>query len=345
MLRLMNIRSVLERALLWCDRKTRKKINQAKLDISRRAKLDSKHHWIFDHFNAFRGEVPTNFHVTYIGDRVRDDFVDWQGRRTELLATPDLPPFDYEYFEWIDILEAVKDAGSIFTMLEVGAGYGRWTSRAALAAFQLGKKPRLGLIEADPKHVIWLQQCMADNGVSADSYKVYPNAIGACRKECIFKIELPASSTEKNWFGQAIATEANAQFYPVEELYYGVPKMRRHDGGYIKVRQITLTDVLDEFTSVDIIHMDIQGAEADAIEESITLCTQKVRRLNIGTHDHDIEARLRLILNNARWICLRDYPCEQINQTDFGPMSFVDGLQTWINPKLMWIASDKSLVN
>jgi hypothetical protein len=75
----------------------------------------------------------------YIGDRVRDDIVAWEDKRTELTATPDLPPFDYEYFEWVDLLQAVKEAENTFTIVEVGAGYGRWSSRAALAARQLGK--------------------------------------------------------------------------------------------------------------------------------------------------------------------------------------------------------------
>ena len=221
-------------------------------------------------------------------------------------------------------------------MLELGAGYGRWTSRAALAAFQLQKEVRLGLAEPDPKHKMWLKQCMEDNGISLGSYKVFGDAIGGKRGECIFIVELPESSRTKNWFGQAIARPENGKLNTAEELYYGVPKMREVDGaGYIKVRQIVFSDVLQEYDDVDIVDMDIQGAEADAIEEGITLCTQKVRRLHIGTHGHDIEARLRLILNNSGWICLRDYPCGQTNETEFGPISFTDGVQSWINPKLM----------
>jgi len=311
-----------------------KKIKQAKFDISRRSTLDPTHHWIFDHFNAFRGEVPTNFHITFIGDRVRDDIVEWEGSRIELTATPGMPPFDEEYFEWIDILEAVKDAGKLFTMLDLGAGYGRWTIRAALAAFQLGKGLRLGLAEADPKNQMWLKQCMADNGISLESYKLFGDAVAGRRGECIFMVELAEASRMNNWFGQEIATPVFLR--ADEELYYGVPEMRGADGaGYIKVGQIVLSDVLENYDDVDIVDMDIQGAEADTIEQGITLCTQKVRRLHIGTHGHVIEARLRKILGNSGWICLRDYPCGQINETEFGPISFVDGVQSWINQKLL----------
>ena len=337
MLHSINRRSLLQQALLLrYNYRSWQNIKQAKRDICRRSKLYPGHHWIFDHFSAFRGEVPTNFHVTYIGDRVRDDIVEWEGRRIELTATPGLPPFDEEYFEWIDILQAVKDAGRIFTMLELGAGYGRWAIRAALAAFQLGKALRLGLAEADPKHQMWLKQCLTDNGISLESYSLFLDAVAGTRGECVFMVELPESSRMKNWFGQAIAARDNLELRADQGLYYGVPKMRGADGaGYVKVGQIVLSDVLDKYDDVDIVDMDIQGAEADAIEEGITLCAQKVRRLHIGTHGHDIEARLRLSLSNSGWVCLRDYPCGQINETDFGLMSFVDGVQSWVNPRLM----------
>lgn len=40
-------------------------------------------------------------------------------------VTTTLPAFDEEYFEWIDLLEAVTEATGEFTMIELGAGWGR----------------------------------------------------------------------------------------------------------------------------------------------------------------------------------------------------------------------------
>lgn len=189
--------------------------------------------------------------------------------------------------------------------------------------------------KGDPKHLMWLKQCMSDNGIALESYKLFGGVVAGTRGECVFQLELPELSKVKNWFGQAIATQDSAQFYAVKEKYYGFPKMHRRDGAFIEVQQFTLSDVLRHFDEVDIVHMDIQGAEADAIQEGIRSLTEKVRRLNIGTHRHDIEARLRLLLKSSGCVCMRDYPCQQTNETEFGPMAFADGLQTWINPKLI----------
>ena len=76
------------------------------------------------------------------------------------------PPVDGEYFEWIDVLESVALARDRYTMLELGAGYGRWAVRAAAAVRQRGiSECHLVAVEADPVHFTWLQQHFCDNGL------------------------------------------------------------------------------------------------------------------------------------------------------------------------------------
>jgi hypothetical protein len=53
-------------------------------------------------------------------------------RRT-FLAT-EHPVAHEEYFEYIDLLEAVTLARGLFTMMELAAGYGRWLVRGTAAA-------------------------------------------------------------------------------------------------------------------------------------------------------------------------------------------------------------------
>ena len=50
------------------------------------------------------------------------------------VVEPDLPRFDEEYFEWVDVLESVLLTTERFTMIELGAGWGRWLARGAAAA-------------------------------------------------------------------------------------------------------------------------------------------------------------------------------------------------------------------
>ena len=75
----------------------------------------------------------------HVGPRREDVLLDYAG--AEFLCTWDnqshvpavdgqwqlpIPPIDEEYFEWVDLLESVRDARGAYTMMELGAGYGRW---------------------------------------------------------------------------------------------------------------------------------------------------------------------------------------------------------------------------
>ena len=87
----------------------------------------------------------------YTGSRPKDIILDFVGAQfpgawDRQPAVPaiegpwqvSIPPVDEEYFEWIDLLESVQAAGGSYTMLELGAGYGRWGVRAGLAARRKG---------------------------------------------------------------------------------------------------------------------------------------------------------------------------------------------------------------
>ena len=290
-----------------------------------------KHHPIFDRFSPYSGHAPVHFHVCFIGDRVRNTVVDWAGARLTTEVAASIPGFDEEYFEWIDLLEAVESAGDMFTMLELGAGYGRWSSRGAWAARQKGKQYRLGLIEADPKHVAWIHEHMADNEIPRSAYAVTEAAIDHEAKKTTFAIA--HSEPVKNWFGQFAVGSETGQF---SGFYHGKPKKRLASGfEAISVRCVKLSEVLRPWGRIDLADFDLQGAEASAICEAIDELTAKVKRLHIGTHGPEIEDRLRGILSGAGWKLIRDYPCQGQNiETDYGAISFVDGVQSWVNPTL-----------
>ncbi len=92
---------------------------------------------------------------------------------------PPLPSVDEEYFEWIDLLESVLAAERSYTMIELGAGYGRWVIRAALALKQFnGQLPyRLIAVEAEPTVFQWLRQHFRDNEIDASKHLVIHGAV------------------------------------------------------------------------------------------------------------------------------------------------------------------------
>jgi FkbM family methyltransferase len=309
--------------------------DQARIDISRRGLIHPDHHWVFDHFRRFSGSATADFYLDTLGTRTRPEFVSWGAPVVQDQLMAQFPGFDEEYFEWTDILQAVLDSGPHFTMLELGAGYGRWSSRAALAARQLGKTISLGLAEAEPRHQKFLRQHMADNEIAQSEYKVFDTAVAGSAGEVVFAVTAPASHAADNWFGQASMPQDLKGSLPIGE-YHGQPLYKGHGGwGCIVVPQAPLSAVLEPFDFVDIADFDLQGAEAETLAEGLEPLTRKVRRLHIGTHGHDIEAELRSLLPSAGWVCLRDYACHKDNETPFGSFRFVDGVQTWVNPKLL----------
>jgi hypothetical protein len=59
-----------------------------------------------------------------------------------------------------------------------------------------------------------------------------------------------------------------------------------------------------------------------------------VKRLHIGTHSKEIEAGLRQLLSAHGWRCHADYPLSSTSETPWGPVSFENGVQSWVNPGL-----------
>lgn len=229
-------------------------------------------------------------------------------------------------------MEAVQSAGPTFTMLELGAGFGRWSVRGAIAAREKGKQSRFGLAEAEPKHIGQMHAYLALNGVAPSDYRVFDAAIGGAKAERVFCVDNAYSGPE--WFGQFVA-DWDVGDAPVVGEYYGRPLLDIEEGRRaIRVSQIPLSEVLTPYDRIDLADLDLQEAEGDAIEEAIVPLSAKVRRLHIGTHGKDIEQRLRNVLSAHGWICLRDYSVAQENDTPWGRIAFCDGVQTWINPHL-----------
>ena len=285
-----------------------------------------RHHEVFSRFRGWTGDVHASLVVGWIGEKIPAAFV----------AAPPVdrfPGFNEEYFEWIDVLEAAWQSSDLFTFLELGAGYGRWSARAACAARQLGKRYRLGLAEAAPRHIKQIHDVLAINGVHASDYTVFECAIAKERGEGAFIVERPDDKGPPLWYGQAL-TLNDMDGATVAGEHEGVPLWRMTDGwGVIKVKQIPLSEILTNYDNVDLADLDLQGVEADAVEESLSFLNDRVRRLHIGTHSHEIEARLQELLGGAGWTCLRAYACAQENDTPYGRITFADGVQTWINPR------------
>ena len=86
---------------------------------------------------------------------------------------------------------------------------------------------------------------------------------------------------------------------------------------------------------VDFIDLDIQGSEFTVLAVAIIDLCEKVKRIHIGTHGKDIEDRLRDLFVSAGWINIFDFSTGSTVDTDFGLVTFGDGVQSWVNPEFV----------
>jgi len=322
------------------------------------------HHPIFDKFQPFSGDVPLGFTHDYIGSISHQQLFKVAPPHVPHV-TADLPPIDEEYFEWIDVLESVFDSGDSYTIFELGAGYGRWSARAAVASRQRGiKNINIVAVEPEPRHFQFLEDHMRHNSISEKDCTLFQAAVGPKQGLTALYIDKPNLKNEDNfdlardWYGQYIVDDPdglallddrklrkilyhsskwqvteNSDF---QETYEGFEVINFNHPGVkaIEIEQTTLELLLTNYDFVNLVDMDIQGAEFDVIKSSARQIDQKVKRLHIGTHSTEVEENLYSLLSNLGWKCLNNYPFQSQVSTPFGDIIFGDGVQSWINPKI-----------
>lgn len=292
-----------------------------------------RHHRVFRRFECWEGMAPAGFWVNFLGVKTATKFL-WTGHpppsRPRFLKT-DYPPFEekppqfspgpeaefewidqpYEYLEWIDVLDSVARAKEHFTMIELGAGWGRWIANAA-AALQLSNPLPYTLIAAEPEptHFQWMKEHLRNNDVDLACCHLIEAAVADKEGTIGFYTGTTSWGGPADWYGQAI-------------------------GGPTLVKSVTLKSILDSVARpVDLLDMDVQGAEWMVLEAAAAALDEKVRRVHTATHSQEIEAGLRRLFEDLGWASHRDITLQSQTQTAWGQIRFQDGLQSWINAKL-----------
>jgi len=300
----------------------------------------TEHHPVFSRFPVANNTETKTFFQDLTGANYRRDFV--SAPVPEQLPdgkTPlSLPAFDEEYFEWIDFLETIEQCNGSYTVIELGAGYGRWAVRCIAAARRMGiESCRAIAVEAEPIHYRWLQQAFADNDMSGQSFITHEAVVNGSGEPAHFYVQPPEDQDQLSadqWYGQAMAGKNHNEIVnEVADQYEGKQMFTAPNGWKtIEVPALTLNELLAKETLVDLIDMDVQGAESGIIAASIDALSAKVKRLHIGTHSAQIDADLIQTLSKAGWKNTRVYLCGQTQETPYGTISFQDGVQTWLNP-------------
>jgi FkbM family methyltransferase len=283
-------------------------------------------HLVFKQFAPFRGHAAAGYDVNFVGARTDVEFLRGFG-----WASPDrmvdrdfeapYPPIGEETFEWQIMLEAILAAQHSFTMIELGAGFGRWLSSAACAV--RSRRPELKLrlvgVEAQADHFRWMDKHLRDNDLDPADHKLIEGAV-AVHPGSAFLVDGPDPS---GWWGQYVTSDSR-------EIADYIPGSASRP-----VALVTLPDIMRDEGLVDLIDMDIQNAEKEVVPTNLRLLTRRVRRIYIETHQPDTHVICDSALRRAGWTILHSYPQNAQISTEFGPITMPGGgVITAFNPSI-----------
>lgn len=279
---------------------------------------------VFREFVPWTGNVAAGFDVNFVGQLTDVSFNsgwDDEERKRDRYCQPSYPPIDDEIPEWKTMLSAILDTRDSFTMIEAGAGYGRWLVSAASACRvrHPDLKIRLIGIEADPTHYKWMHKHFLDNGLNPDGHRLIFGAVDDKDGEDTFL----CSDDPSAWYGQHVA--------------YADHHRTNFSDGYkrITVPTFSIETILSDLDRVDLMDFDIQYAEGRAIPASIEIMTRKVKRVFVETHNIEIHDIVYRSFESHGWECTHKHGyvngCPSVEITPFGPVNFQAGLQCWIN--------------
>ena len=268
------------------------------------------------------------------------------GESTAALPTPK----DGElFFEFVSLLAAVKAAEERFVMLELGGGYAARSVDAALALRRFNPLPAfLVVVEAEPTHFAWAKRHFAVNGLDPEQHWLI-NAAVSDRN-----VPVPFLTGAGYYFNQVLgAAEANFLFNAVQQHNLCEVTLRNllqsgeaglsipmGDTGGTRfdirfVNAVPLNDLLRPVPHVDLLDMDIQGAEVEVLRPAMAAIDEKVKRVHIGTHGQDLHEATTALFAECGWNRVFDFAPKTIHRTSGGSFETQDGILAFANPKLL----------
>lgn len=224
--------------------------------------------------------------------------------------------------EWAAALRTVALAQakgqSVYRVVELGCGWGCWISNMGVAARARGLGVDLIGIEGDKYHLQSAAAVLELNGFAAADFALHHGVAGPKPGKAIFPVHAVDGS---NW-------GAEPQFYPDATTLAAASSSKD-----VQILDcLTLAD-LAHGQPIDLLHIDIQGAELDYIRGNFDALQAQVKRVLIGTHSRQIEGALCGHFLDAGWRMEMDRPV--IAPIQHGrPEIRIDGVQMWANPVL-----------
>ena len=162
-----------------------------------------------------------------------------------------------------------------------------------------------------------MRQHFLDNGLDPDAHRIIHGVVGVTDGEARF----PKLSHPHDHYGASAAFEGEET---VDAPGYA---------GWETLRCLSLKSILADWKRVDLLHVDIQGAEGEILTATIDRLNKSVRRVVVGTHSRTIEGDLLDVFSGNGWILESEAACGFRQAENGACFLTVDGEQVWRNPR------------
>jgi len=262
---------------------------------------------------------PSADHVTnYLGVKIAPRFfpgiLDGKAGTVEPIPIP--ANWHADIAEWAAALRSVDIAEGTFRAVELGCGWGCWLNNAGAAARSRGLEIELIGIEGDAEHVEFANEAMVSNGFRPDQFRIIHGVAAPHRGTALFPVVENAGAS---WGSEPLLNASDLQI-----------REAMATGQYQMLPALSL-DQITNGEPIDLLHIDIQGGEADYIDAAIKDLNRYVQYIVIGTHSRQIEGRLMSTLLSHGWKLEIERPAI-IVLVDGKPHISVDGVQGWRSP-------------
>jgi FkbM family methyltransferase len=172
--------------------------------------------------------------------------------------------------------------------------------------------------EGDRGHVAFAERGCAENGFRPDQVRIHHGIVGSKAGTALFPRQAEAGIS-----------------WGLEPIFDATPNQiaEAEAGDRYDVLPVLTLDALSAGNRIDLVHIDIQGGEADFIEGCLSELNRLTAYIVIGTHSRQIEGRIMTMMLAAGWILEVERPA--ILDFEAGiPFVTIDGVQGWRNPSV-----------
>ncbi len=275
------------------------------------------------HRHAASDLIPRPGHLTnFLGVAIDSKFFPTilKDRAGQVESIPIPANWHADIAEWGAALRAVDLSDDTFTMIELGCGWGCWMNNCGVAARASGRRVHVIGIEGDEGHLAFARESLATNGFKAGEYTLHRGIAASRSGVALFpRQDVPGA----NWGSEPV---------------FGATESQRAEavtaGTHNELPMIALSEIMAPHQRIDLLHVDIQGGEADLVDECMDILNRGVSYMVIGTHSKQIEGRLYGSLLEAGWRLEMERPAI-FELVDGVPVIRVDGVQGWRNARLL----------